>query len=117
MNCSDCKWSHDVGYALLCWGQKNAPRVDADSWCDQWKPKDVDGWVDTKLTPPTPYESVQVYLPGNDPSPTVHEGYYVNDDPSELDFFVVPALIEKSVWTFEEAPMWRPMAKPPEERK
>lgn len=114
MNCADCEYSHDIGHALLCWGQRFAPPVDPDHWrCDGWKPKDTDGWVSTSLTPPTPYESVQVYLPGNAPYPTVHEGYYVNDDPSGLDFFVVPALIDQRVYTFAEAPMWRPMAKPP----
>ena len=41
MNCGDCKYSHDIGTAFLCWGQRFAPPVDADHWCAGWKPKSV----------------------------------------------------------------------------
>lgn len=41
MNCKDCKYSHDTGTALLCWGQRFAPPVDADDWCEGWKPRNV----------------------------------------------------------------------------
>lgn len=48
MKCGDCKHSHDTGTALLCWGQRFAPPVDADHWCEGWKPKSV--------TPQTNYD-------------------------------------------------------------
>lgn len=41
MNCADCKYSHDTGTALLCWGERFAPPVDKDHWCEGWKPKNV----------------------------------------------------------------------------
>ena len=41
MTCKDCKYSRDIGTALLCWGQRFAPPVDADNWCEGWKPKSV----------------------------------------------------------------------------
>lgn len=41
MNCGDCKYSHDTGTALLCWGQRFAPPVDVGDWCEGWRPKSV----------------------------------------------------------------------------
>lgn len=38
MNCADCRYSHDTGVALLCWGQRFAPPVDREHWCEGWKP-------------------------------------------------------------------------------
>ena len=41
MNCADCKYSHDTGTALLCWGQRFAPPVDPDHFCKGWKPRNI----------------------------------------------------------------------------
>lgn len=55
MNCKDCKYSHDTGTALLCWGQRFAPPVDADDWCEGWKPRNV--------TPQTNYDRIVSMTP------------------------------------------------------
>lgn len=114
MNCADCKYAHDVGFALLCWGQKNAPRVDAESWCDGWKPKadEKPKWTFTKDGGiPAAWESVQVWIPSQDPFPVVREGYIVDDESGIPLYWFVPALRERFMIDAIEA--WIPMATPP----
>lgn len=38
MNCGDCRYSHNTGVELVCWGQRFSPPVDRDHWCENWKP-------------------------------------------------------------------------------
>lgn len=36
-NCLNCRYSRDVGPYLACYGQKNAPEVDLNYVCEDWK--------------------------------------------------------------------------------
>lgn len=49
MKCGDCKYSRDTGTALLCWGQRFAPPVDAGDWCEGWRPKSVTTKINADL--------------------------------------------------------------------
>ena len=40
-NCLNCNSSHDVGPYLACYAQKNAPRVNWDDVCKNWKSKHI----------------------------------------------------------------------------
>lgn len=113
MNCADCKYGHDVGYALLCWGQKNAPKVDPDHICDSWKPNgEDDGWIWTcGVKYPDPWVSVQVYLPEQEPMPTVREGYVIDEGEGVPTGWFIPALREGRLLYEIEA--WKPMSDPP----
>lgn len=46
MRCEDCKYYRDL-YGGICFGQKNAPRVDGNSICDDFLSKDAE--VDVQL--------------------------------------------------------------------
>ena len=112
MTCSDCKYSHYTGSQLLCWGQRFAPPVDKDEWCDGWKPANRDdGWIETGgVEYPNPFVSVQVYLPTQTPFPTVREGYIVDEDAIPRAWFV-PSIQEE--YGLEEIAYWKPMSDPP----
>jgi hypothetical protein len=62
MNCGDCKYSHDMGTVLLCWGQRFAPPVDRDDWCEGWKPKSATNY--DRLISKTPEELAETYAGG-----------------------------------------------------
>ena len=62
MNCEDCKYSHDIGTALLCWGQRFAPPVDADHWCEGWRPKSVTPQTKADLIKSLSVEELAEYL-------------------------------------------------------
>ena len=82
MDCADCKYGHYVGYALLCWGKKNAPEVAPYHWCEDWKtrtkPEKVT-WIPASVQKPAPFVSVLAYIPDQAPFPTVREAYYVDN--------------------------------------
>lgn len=40
-NCVNCKYSRDVGSYLACYGQKNAPKVNWDDVCSDWKSEHI----------------------------------------------------------------------------
>ena len=40
-NCVNCKYSRDVGPYLACYGQKNAPKVNWDDVCSDWKSEHI----------------------------------------------------------------------------
>ena len=40
-NCVNCKYSRDVGAYLACYGQKNAPKVNWDDVCSDWKSEHI----------------------------------------------------------------------------
>lgn len=113
MNCGDCKYGHDVGYALLCWGQKNAPEVDPDHICDGWKPNGEDGgwfWAE-KSDLPKSFVSALVYIPSEAPMPTVREGFVVDDDQKTPAAWYIPAL--RRAYYLSEIAAWKPMPEPP----
>ena len=70
-------------------------------------------WHNTKNYKPCPYVSVLIWVPSLYPTPSVHEAYLVDDDPSEVDFFVCPSLVGKPVFLLDEVPFWTEMAEPP----
>ena len=112
MNCGDCRYGHDTGTELLCWGQRFAPPVDKDDWCEGWKPKARDdGWTETGgVDYPKPFFSVQVYLPTQCPFPVVREGYTIDEDGVPYAWFI-PSLGE--AYDLEEITFWKPMSDPP----
>jgi len=113
MNCGDCRYSHDTGTALLCWGQRFAPPVDKDDWCEGWKPQArSDEWVETGgVNYPDPFVSVQVYLPEQAPLPVVREGYVIADDNGIPTGWYVPSLWDG--YELENITFWKPMSDPP----
>lgn len=40
-SCINCRYSRDLGPYLACYGQKNAPEVDWNYVCEDWKPERV----------------------------------------------------------------------------
>lgn len=63
-------------------------------------------WINPTEQPPNFFESVLIHVPGDQPLPTVHEGY------------LSPEKIWNSLYgesyTMDEVPFWKPMPKPPE---
>lgn len=116
MTCGDCKYSHELNSStLLCWGQRFAPKVDWDDWCEGWKPRSStkEGWVKTSDCLPNPFESVQVYIPSQAPFPVVREGYVVDGGDGLPRYFFVPSLRE-TYDLYDGVKAWKPMAEPPE---
>lgn len=113
MNCGDCKYAHDTGTALLCWGQRFAPPVDKYGWCEGWKPNTRDdGWTKTgEVNYPAPFVSVQVYLPDQDVFPLVREGYIVEQEAGIPIGWYVPAIHEP--YALDAITFWKPMSDPP----
>lgn len=64
-----------------------------------------ESWINPTEQPPNFFESVLIHVPGDQPFPTVHEGY------------LTPAKIWVSLYgetyTMDEVPFWKPMPKPP----
>lgn len=113
MNCGNCKYGHDVGYALLCWGQRFAPEVRPDDWCNAWKPKNSEsGWTPCSYGLPDIWESVQVFIPDEAPMPTVREGYLIDTKGEGIpEAWFIPAL--RHAFHLSEILAWRNMAEPP----
>lgn len=113
MNCGDCKYSHDTGLSLLCWGEKEAPPVDPDHWCKAWKPKvtSTTKWIPTKKSLPEPFVSVQVFIPSQAPFPIVREGYVIADDNGIPCGWFIPALREK-LDLYDVVDAWTPFVAP-----
>lgn len=63
------------------------------------------GWIRTADEPPGMFISVQMYAPGDEPLPTVHEGYLTPDE--------IWISVRGEVYTMDEVPYWAPMAEPP----
>lgn len=59
-SCVNCKYSRDVGPYLACYAQKNAPRVDWDDVCKDWKPEHATNADRIRAT--TNDEELAVYL-------------------------------------------------------
>lgn len=112
MNCGDCKYSHDTGLSLLCWGEKEAPPVDPDHWCKYWKPKSgYVAWTSPRKSLPEPFVSVQVYIPSQAPFPTVHEGYVLADDNGIPYGWFIPALRDRCD-LYDAVEAWMPFVAP-----
>lgn len=113
MNCADCKYSHDTGTALLCWGQRFAPPVDSDDWCDGWKPRAGEpGWTSCDYSLPSIWVSVQAYIPDEAPMPTVREACLIDTTGDGIpEAWFIPAL--RRAVHLSEVEAWRPMAEPP----
>lgn len=111
MNCGDCKYSHDTGMDLLCWGEKEAPHVDPNHWCKFWKPKiGYAAWTSPHKSLPEPFVSVQVYIPSQAPFPTVREGYLIDDPILVEPRWYIPAL-DTSI-KMDEVEAWTPFVEP-----
>jgi hypothetical protein len=63
-------------------------------------------WISVKERLPEPFVSVLVYMPGERPLPTVHEGYFVRDANKWYSHFFDRGL--------EEVTHWMPMPEAPE---
>jgi len=112
VNCADCKYSHDTGMDLLCWGEKDAPPVDPDHWCKYWKPKaGYAAWTSPRKSLPEPFVSVQVYIPSQAPFPTVHEGYVLADDNGIPYGWFIPALRDRCD-LYDAVEAWTPFVEP-----
>lgn len=64
------------------------------------------GWIRTADELPGMFVSVLMYVPGNDPLPTVCEGYLTGDN--------IWISLYREAYTMDEVPMWMPMPEPPE---
>ena len=63
-------------------------------------------WISVKERLPNPFESVLVFMPGEEPLPTVHEGFISNEGSWVSNHFLrVP----------DEVTHWMPMPLPPAE--
>lgn len=62
-------------------------------------------WIPVERELPHPFVSVLVYMPGERPCPTVHEGFLTNDGTWYAGSFTREA---------DEVVAWRPMPEPPE---
>lgn len=113
MNCADCKYGHDTGTALLCWGQRFAPEVKPDGWCEGWKPRASNsGWTPCAHSLPDIWASVQAYIPDEAPMPTVREAYLIDTTGDGIpEAWFIPAL--HHAVHLSEVEAWRPMAEPP----
>lgn len=65
------------------------------------------GWIRTRDEQPGMYVSVLMYIPGDDPLPTVHEGYLTGDN--------IWISLYKEAYTMDEVPYWMPMPEPPKD--
>ena len=63
------------------------------------------GWIRTADEPPGMFVSVQMYTPGEEPLPTVHEGYLTPDE--------IWISMRGEAYTMDEVPYWMPMPEPP----
>lgn len=75
---------------------------------DTVKPVEIDQfsrWISVKDQLPEPFVSVLVYMPGERPLPTVHEGYFVRDANKWYSHFFDRGLDEVTHWMpLPEAP-------------
>lgn len=113
MDCADCKYGHDVGYALLCWGQRFAPEVKPDDWCENWKPRtkpEKVTWIPASVQKPAPFVSVLAYIPSMKPYPTVREAFFVDNE----NFWVILGHIEGR-YLKDEVTHWAEMPDGPED--
>lgn len=63
------------------------------------------GWIRTADECPGMFVSVLMYVPGDSPLPTVHEGYLTGDD--------IWISVYGEAYTMGEVPFWMPMPEPP----
>lgn len=63
------------------------------------------GWIRTADEPPGMFVSVLMYVPGDSPLPTVHEGYLTGDD--------IWISCYGEAYTMDEVPFYMPMPEPP----
>lgn len=48
--CLNCRNAHEESWGLVCFGQKDAPKVYSDDVCEDWKPiEDAEGWRDITI--------------------------------------------------------------------
>ena len=66
-----------------------------------------EGWIRTADEQPGMFVSVQMHTPGDEPLPTVHEGYLTPDG--------IWLSVRGEVYTMDEVPYWAPMAEPPKD--
>lgn len=65
-------------------------------------------WIPVERELPVPFVSVLVYMPGERPCPTVHEGFLANDGA----WYAVGFTRERG-----EVVAWRPMPEPPKQEE
>lgn len=65
------------------------------------------GWIRTADEPPGMFVSVLMYIPGDDPLPTVHEGYLTGE--------CIWLSVYGEAYAFGEVPFWMPMPEPPKD--
>ncbi len=62
-------------------------------------------WYDPNKKQPDPFVSVLVYMPGEDPLPTVHEGYLAEDNIWYANGYYVQ---QKEIMRWGELPQYNP---------
>lgn len=65
----------------------------------------VGGWIRTADEPPGMFVSVLMYVPGDSPLPTVHEGYLTGEN--------IWISLYGEAYTMDEVPFYMPMPEPP----
>ena len=91
--CNDC----------FAFGGTRRKALEAIEAWNQRKPR----WISVEDMMPEEFVSVLVYMPGENPLPTVHEGYFVKDANKWYSNFFDRSL--------DEVTYWMPMPEPPEE--
>ena len=71
------------------------------------QPKIGGGWIRTADELPGMFVSVLMYVPGDNPLPTVHEGYLTGEN--------IWLSLYREAYTMDEVPFWMPMPEPPKE--